>query len=223
MADVDVSFYKPLQAPQQQNPLQLLQLLAGAQEYQARQAIGNAYRDNTGPDGEINVPGLRSQIGQTGGFLSGQGLQQATANSAADLGLKTSYMQALHQRVGALAGKPNITDEDIAQAKVDAGAQGVPGGVVQHYFETLPSVKDQAKLRKSLVTRSNLARTPEAISAPVTVPGQRGEPIQIPESTAAYARAGGGLQTGMQPGFNTATEFSGGTGGGICQLAECGK
>ena len=113
MADVgqvSTNLYQPLAPPPQQNPLQLLQLLAGAQEYQARQAIGNAYRDNTGPDGEINVPGLRSQMADRC-FLAGQSLQQATANSAADLGLKTSYLQALRQRYGVLASKPNVTDE----------------------------------------------------------------------------------------------------------------
>jgi len=63
MGQVDTSFYRPLQAPAQQSPLELLQMLGQAQNYQARQAIGEAYRRNTLPNGEINVPGLRSDIG----------------------------------------------------------------------------------------------------------------------------------------------------------------
>ena len=203
VGQVNMSSYQPLAPPPQQNPLQLLQLLAGAQEYRARQAIGNAYRDNTGPDGEINVPGLRSQIGQTGGFLAGQGLQQATANSAADLGLKTSYLQALRQRYGALASKPNVTDEDFAQAKVDLGAQGVPGGVIQQYDSMRPSVKDQAKLRQHLVTQSNLSQNPETTAqgteGPIDASGVR---PQISRGRAAYEMAGVGSAPG-QPGMRT--------------------
>jgi hypothetical protein len=97
---VDTSFYRPLQAPQQQQitPLDALKILGQLREnqilqqtFEARQAIGNAYRDNTGDNGEINAPGLRSQIGRTGGFLAGEGLSQATSNSDADLRLKSAY------------------------------------------------------------------------------------------------------------------------------------
>src|SRR6185437_2074700 len=216
MADVNTAIYQPLQAPQQQQlgPLQVLQLIGQLnqnrlfnQEFQARQNIGNAYRDNTGDNGELNSPGLRSQIGQTGGFLAGEGLHQATANSAADAGLKSTYQTILRSTFGQLATKPVITDQDISTAKADAARQGVPGAFIQDYAATMPmggSRKGQAALKDWAVSQSNLARGPEAIASPTTIPGPRGQPIAIPTGTASRAMSSGGLQTGMAPGFNEA-------------------
>lgn len=215
MADVNTAIYQPLQTPQQ-NPLQVLQMLGAlnqaklfSQEFNARQAIGQAYRDNTGPNGELNTPGLRSQIGQTGGFLAGEGLSQATANSSADAALKSTYQGILRQTFGQLATKPVITDQDINTAKADAARQGVPGAFIQDYADTMPmggSRKGQAALKDWAVSQSNLSRGPEAIAAGTTVPGPKGAPYQISEGAASRMRNAGGLQVGMQPGFNTAQE-----------------
>src|SRR6185437_1012036 len=165
MADVNTAIYQPLQAPQQQQlgPLQVLQLIGQLnqnrlfnQEFQARQNIGNAYRDNTGDNGELNSPGLRSQIGQTGGFLAGEGLHQATANSAADAGLKSTYQTILRSTFGQLATKPVITDQDISTAKADAARQGVPGAFIQDFAATIPTSGRRSALKDWAVTQSNL-------------------------------------------------------------------
>ena len=109
MADVNTQIYQPLQAPQQQpmTPLSVLQMIGQMntnrlfdQEYSARQNIGQAYHDNTLPGGNINEPGLRTQIGQTGGFRAGEGLQQATANSSADVDLKSKHQQIMRHNLG---------------------------------------------------------------------------------------------------------------------------
>lgn len=222
MADI-MNVYQPLQTPQQ-NPLQVLQMLGALnqaklfnQEYQARQAIGNAYRANTGDNGELNTPGLRSQIGQTGGFLAGEGLSQATANSSADAALKSTYQQILRQTFGQLATKPVITDEDISIAKADAARQGVPGSFIQDYAATIPmggTRKGQAATKDWAVTQSNLARGPEAIATPTTIPGPHAEPIAIPAGTASRIMSNGGLQTGMPPGF-TEAQVQTGAGSGV--------
>lgn len=209
MADVNTAIYQPLQAPQQQQlgPLQVLQMIGQLnsnklfqQEFQARQAIGQAYQDNTGPNGEINTPGLRTQIGQTGGFHAGEGLSQATANSASDAGLKSTYQTILRQTFGQLATKPVITDQDISTAKADAARQGVPGAFIQDYAATIPMGGRKGALKDWAVSQSNLARGPEAISAPVTVQSPQGQSVQYPEGMASRVRASGGLPTSLPPG-----------------------
>lgn len=217
MAEVNTALYAPLQATQQPQlgPLQVLQMIGQLnqnklfdQEFTARQNIGQAYKDNTLPGGEINAPGLRTQVGQTGGFHAGDALGQATANSAADAGLKTTYQTILRQNFGQLATKPLITDADISGAKASAAAQGVPGAAIQDFVSTMPRVnsrKDHDALKDWAVDQSNLARGPEAIATGTTIPGPKGEARQVLTGAAARGMAQpGGLQTGMQPGFNEA-------------------
>lgn len=207
MTEVNTAIYSPLQAPQQQQlqPLQILQMIGQLnanklfeQEYTARQNIGQAYHDNTGPNGEINAPGLRSQIGQTGGFHAGEALGQATGNSDADVKLKSTYAQILRQNFGQLATKPLITDADISSAKAAAAAQGIPGAAIQDFVSTLP--RDPAKRKDWAVDQSNLARGPEAIATGKAVPGPSGESVEIPEGTASRVRSSGGLPTSLSPG-----------------------
>lgn len=214
MADVNTGMYQPLAAPQQQmSPLQALQLIGQLnanklfnQEFEARQAIGNAYRANTGTNGEINTPGLRTDLGRNGGFLAGEALAQGIANSSADADLKSKYQQILRSTFGQLATKSLVTPQDISSAKADAARQGVPGAFIQDFASTMPQGKEA---KDWLVTQSNLARGPEAVAAPVTVPGPRGTPYQISEGAASRGRAEGGLQTGMAPGFTAAQEATG--------------
>lgn len=225
MAEVNTQSYQPLQSPQQQQlgPLQILQMIGQlnqnrlfSQEFEARQNIGEAYRKNTGPNGEINTPGLRSQIGQTGGFRAGEGLQQATSNSTADVALKSSYQGILRSTFGQLATKPVITDQDISTAKADAARQGVPGAFIQDFASSIPrgGKKAQSDLKDWAVDQSNLARGPEAVAGGKAVPGPNGEAVEIPEGTAARARAGAGLATSRPPGVNEA-QVATGAGSGI--------
>jgi hypothetical protein len=224
MAEVNTALYAPLQFPQQQvmSPLDTLLLIGQMrsnqiqqQEFEGRQNIGAAYQRRTLPNGDIDAPGLRSDIGRTAGFLAGEGLQQATAS--ADLGLKSSYLQAMRQRFGALASKPNVTDDDIASAKVDLGAQGVPGILVRDYASSIPrvrSAKDQNARQQWFVTQSNLARPASEIAGgtegPIDPSGVR---PQISEGRAAYERAGvganpGGMRTNLPIGSGAALERS---------------
>jgi hypothetical protein len=217
MPDVNTGMYQPLIAPQQPalGPLQVLQLIGQLnqnklfeQTYNARQAIGKAYENNTLPNGDLNAPGLRTDIGRTGGFLAGEGLGQATQNSEADVRLKSSYAGVLRQIFGQLSTKAVITPQDIATAKAAAAAQGVPGGVIQDFAASIP--RNSKEWKDFAVTQSNLARGPEAIAGGVTVPaGPRAIPTQIPEGQAARIRASGGLQTGTEPGFAEAQTATG--------------
>ena len=118
MADVgtvSTDIYRPLQSPQQQQmqPLDVVRLIGGLQENQIRQrnmdalqSIGGSYSRNVSPTGDINVSGLRSDIARNGGVLAGEGLSQATANSDADLKLRSGWQQTLRGIYGQFATLP---------------------------------------------------------------------------------------------------------------------
>jgi hypothetical protein len=216
MADVVATdIYRPLQSPQQQQmqPADVVRLIGGMQENQIRQrsmdalqAIGGAYNRNVSPTGDINVSGLRSDIARNGGVLAGEGLNQATANSDADLRLRSGWQQTLRGIYGQLATLPNITDDHLAAAKVSAAGAGVPPGVIQQFVATMPrvrSTKDENARRQWLVTQGNLAQNPETIAqgteGPIDASGVR---PQISRGRAAYEMAGAGSAPG-QPGMRT--------------------
>ena len=167
MADVgsvNTNIYQPLQAPQQQQmtPLDALKLLGQLRENQflqqrndALQGIGGAYSRNVSPTGDIDVGGLRGDIARNGGMLAGEGLSQATANSDADLKLRSSWQQTLRGVYGQLATLPSVTDDDLARAKVDAAGSGVPPGVIQQFVSTMPRTSNPAALKTWFVTKSN--------------------------------------------------------------------
>jgi hypothetical protein len=158
----------------------------------ALQAIGGAYNRNVSPTGDIDVSGLRSDIARNGGVLAGEGLSQATANSDSDLRLRSSWQQTLRGIYGQLGTQPNVSDDDLAAAKVAAAGAGVPPGVIQNFTSTMPrvkSAKDQDARRQWFLTQSNLARGPETTAIGVTVPGPKGENRQISAGTAARGMA----------------------------------
>jgi hypothetical protein len=222
MADV-ANVYQPLQAPQQQqlSPLAVLQMIGQMnanrqfeQEYSARQAIGDAWKNRTRPDGSTDYSGVQGDIARNGGFLAGEGLSQAIRNSSAATDLQSKHQQIMRQNFGSLAAKPNVTDADIAQAAVASSAQGVPGQVVQDYAATMPREKDAARRKEWLVTQQNRAQSPETIASgtegPIDPSGVR---PQISQGQAGYERAGvgtspGGMRTNLPIGSGAALERS---------------
>jgi hypothetical protein len=220
MADVgqvNTNLYQPLQPPNQgqMQPLDVIRMIGGLQENQIRQrnmdalqGISGAYSRHVSPTGETDVPGLRGDIARNGGVLAGEGLSQATANSDAEMRLRSGWQQTLRGIYGQLATQPDVTDDDLSAAKVAAAGADVPPGVIQQFVSTMPrvkSAKDQDARRQWFLTQSNLARGPETTAVGVTVPGPKGENRQISAGTAARGMAQpGGLQTGMPPGFNEA-------------------
>jgi hypothetical protein len=221
MADVNTQIYQPLQAPQQQQlgPLQVLQMIGQLnanklfnQEFQSRQAIGDAYKASNDPvTGQLNQQKLRSLLPNVG-YHAPEAVGQGITNESAQTGLDTLHQQILRSNFGQLATQPNITPLQISQAKTASAGQGVSAGEIGEYLKSMPT--DPKGLKDWAVTQSNLARGPEAIAAGVTVPtGPKAIPTQISEGAAARGRATGGLQTGMAPGYNEA-QVQTGTGSG---------
>ena len=157
---------------QQMQPLDVVRLIGGLQENQIRQrnmdalqAIGGAYSRNVSPTGDINVAGLRGDIARNGGVLAGEGLSQATANSDADLKLRSGWQQTLRGIYGQLATLPNVTDDHLAQAKVDAAGAGVPPAAIQQFVSTMPRASNQKALKNWATTQSLNASGPTATTS----------------------------------------------------------
>ena len=95
-------------------------------------------------------------------------MDNATINADADLKLRSNYQQVLRGVASDLATNPVITPEKIADAKVAAGAQGVPSGIVQQFFGTMPrgdTPADQKKMKDWAVTQSHHATGPTATTS----------------------------------------------------------
>ena len=116
MPDVDTSMYKTLgqnNNPLKQ-PLEIMQLLGAVnqnklfnQTYDSREKIGNAWRDNVGPDGKINNQGLMRAVAGAG-FLAPEAAGQAISNSTNQFGLDTNKLNFAQKTIGALAADPNV-------------------------------------------------------------------------------------------------------------------
>jgi hypothetical protein len=207
MADVgtvSTDIYRPLQSPQQQQmqPLDVVRLIGGLQENQIRQrnmdalqAIGGAYNRRVSPTGDIDVPGLRSDIARNGGVLAAEGLSQATANSDADLKLRSGWQQTLRGIYGQFATLPNITDDHLAQAKVDAAGAGIPPAAIQQFVSTMPRTSNQKALKNWATTQSLNATGPTATTSLTSGPvnEQTGVRPLIPAGAAVRQAVNGGI------------------------------
>src|SRR6201986_5445644 len=78
------------------------------QQYDARQGVADAYRNNIGDDGTINQPGLMRDLGRSG-FGAGEALHQGTANAQAQFELEAKQNQYLRDSIGVMADSPNPT------------------------------------------------------------------------------------------------------------------
>jgi hypothetical protein len=204
MPDVNTNMYQPLQAPQQQQlgPLQVLQMIGQLnqnklfnQEFQARQNIGQAWQNSVGPDGSVNYPQAQTEIAKTGGFRAGEGLSQATANSDADLKLRSGWQQTLRGIYGQFATLPNITDDHLAQAKVDAAGAGIPPAAIQQFVSTMPRTSNQKALKNWATTQSLNATGPTATTSLTSGPvnEQTGVRPLIPTGAAVRQAVNGGI------------------------------
>jgi len=162
MADVNTAIYQPLQAPQQQlGPLQVLQMIGQLnanklfqQEFDSRQAIGDAYKASNGPNG-LDAQKLRSLLPNVG-YHAPEAVASGIANESASTDLDSKYQQAASQVIGELSTHKTITPVDISQAKQRLAAMRVPGGAITSIFSSAPT--DPKELKAWAATHANLAK-----------------------------------------------------------------
>lgn len=203
MAQVDTSFYQPLQAPQPLNTLQLLSAIGMArqnqimqQELQSRQAIGSAYANSVDPTtGQLDYTKLNSRLPSVG-YLAPQAVSGGIANAGATNDLNAKYQSQISGIFAPLATQATVTPTDIAIAKQRAAAVRIPGGFINAFTSTMPDPSVDPKGFKRWAV--NLANTSAGTSAVTTlVPGsvndQTGVRPLIPAGSAIRQAANGGI------------------------------
>lgn len=219
---VDTSIYANIGKGQQpMTPLEILQMIGAAnqnklfnQTYNAREAIGNAYRNNTGPNG-IDAAGLVRDIGQGGGFLAGEATGTALANAKSQFEQRTAQQQFLRQGFGALASNPNVTAADVYAFATNAVRAGIPIDTVMPLLDGVSGQKSPKAIRQYLISQGVLALGPDALKPAKGSPDEEGRIPEITEGEAISRRAGvagapsaGGFVTTNPPGFEESAKVS---------------
>jgi hypothetical protein len=137
------------------------------QQFDARQAVGDAYRANVNEDGTINQPGLMRDLARSG-FGAGEALHQGTANSGAQFDLQARQNQYLRDSIGTLADLPNPTHADLSHwaTSTARNVPSLPPAVIQSFVDGAPAKPQE--LRKYLVQQRNQAIGSTALSADAT-------------------------------------------------------
>ena len=164
------------------------------QTYDARQAVGDAYRDSTDPQtGAIDQQALTARLARSG-FGAGEALHQGTVNTAAQFDLQAKQNQYLRDSIGTIADMPNPTKADLARVGVNIARNipSMPVEAIQSFIDAAP--ENPRELRKYLVTQKNLAVGPAATmtDAAGTVNSRTGIAPTISRGQANYQNVGVG-------------------------------
>jgi hypothetical protein len=176
------------------------------QTYDARQAVGDAYRDSTDPQtGGIDQQALTARLARSG-FGAGEALHQGTVNTAAQFELQAKQSQYLRDAFGTVADMPNPTKADIVRlgTNIARNVPSVPPERIQTFIDEAP--ENPRELRKYLVTQRNLAVGSSGTMPDVagSVNPSTGIAPTISRGQANYQNAGVGQPSGSGPGRVTA-------------------
>lgn len=216
MAEINADIYKSLgQNNTQMSPLQVLQLIGAAnqnklfqQDYNSKQAIGDAYKNNVGDDGKINTPGLMKDIAGAG-FRAPEAAGQAITNATNQFGLDTSKLQFAQKTLGALASNPNVQPSDVAGWAANAARAGVDPDIVHGVLnDAYKSGNDPKALRKALAGQAIMSMGTGALEGTAGPPNDEGQIPQITKGEAILRQTGSmpdqtktGMATSNPPGY----------------------
>jgi hypothetical protein len=204
VTDTDTSFYKPNPANTAMTPLQVLQLVGAAnqnklfnQTYDARQAIGNAYKANVDPNGNVDQRGLIHDIAGTGGFLAGEGIGQAQGNVGTQFANQQNQQKYLQSTLGSLAALPNPTMRDINNWAVSVARNtNAPPEMIQSLVDGANAIGNDPKaLKKYIATQGIFSLGNAALGGEAGPPTAGGAPTQISTGEAILRRGGVGPAT----------------------------
>lgn len=142
---VDTSIYSNLTAPKPPDVLGMASSVAGTvnalnqnklfgQTFGARQAIGQAYQQSIGPDGQLDTNKLLSNVANDprAAFMAGDVAQQALERQKAQLGIKTeqlnlgiTHAKAMGGAFAEILANPNPSMKDVTSAASELVAQGL--------------------------------------------------------------------------------------------------
>jgi len=204
------------------NPMETLgktaNALTGVREFQAKQAIADAYRQATDPvTGEVDQGKLNAIISQTpGAFLQGQAMEQGGRGVQAQAAGTSASVQAAQDQLGAIgnvlgplyqkAMDPNGGGISVADANaaLDAVVPGtVPGNVLDAFRKKINALGPNGDATP-VILGAGFATTHamEVLNAnkPQTTAVTTGPNVQYPATNPLYKRPTGGLPNVGQPG-----------------------
>lgn len=210
MADVQTGFYP--QAPTNgfgaMTPAGIVGLVQGIntnklfqQTFDARQGVADAYKNNVGPDGTIDQPGLVRDLANSG-FNAGEALHQGTANEAARFDLLAKQHNAVRDLFGSLADKPDLSKADLYSTAAKAAKMGIDPQIIRSYLADAPT--KGGALRSYVTTLGNQAQGASSTSGgEAGPPGPTSAPTTVTHGAANYMRRGIGVQPENAPGMAT--------------------
>lgn len=217
MAEVNTDIYKSIgqgNDPLKQ-PLAIMQLLGAVnqnklfnQTYDSREKIGQAWKNNVGPDGKINNAGvIRDAAGA--GFLAPEAVGQGISNSTNQFALDTGKLKFAQQTLGALASKPDLKTSDIAGWAANAARAGVDADTIHGVLDGVYKAGNDSKaIKKAVLSQGIMSMGTGALEGESGPVNESGVSPQISKGEAIERRSGlapGQSQTGMvtsnAPGF----------------------
>lgn len=205
MTDVDTSIYK-----NQPNPLSNLTSVLGIigqnnqnqlfqQTYQARQAVGDAYKAAVQPDGTLDQPTLMRGLANSG-FGAGEATGQGITNSTANFNLKKNQNDYIIGTLGSQVNNPNLTGKSAAGLALDVARNaGVPLQMVSPFIQDVQNDPDPASVKQKLSVFTNQALG-TAGAGRVLGPPQPG--TNAPTTQPLSAQTGSSTPTGLPPGVS---------------------
>jgi hypothetical protein len=164
------------------------------QQYDARQGVADAYRNNVNPTtGVVDQTGLARDLTRSG-FGAGEALHQGTVNTTAQFELHAKQSQFLRDAIGTIADMPTPTKADLARLGVSIARNipTMPVETIQGFIDAAP--ENPRELKKYLVQQRNLAVGSAGLMPDVTgtVNPRTGVAPQISRGQANYENVGAG-------------------------------
>lgn len=226
MAEIDTSIYKqnPIQPVRPLDPMQAIQMLGGLnqnalfqQTYQARQGVGDAYKDYARHNDPVL---LQRDIATKGGFEAGPAVGQAVSNSQSQFKQQVDQANYLRSTVAALAAKKDLSPSDLVRwASGVARQTNAPASMISSILDEAYKIGNNPDaLRRYLTTQALTAMGVGALEGEAGPPDAAGTPQQITRGEAIERRTGvipptaagvTGMPTAVAPGFQEAATQSG--------------
>lgn len=179
-------------------------LAQGINDIQGRQGLAAAYRNNVGPDGTINVPGL-IRDSATSGQYAGEGVHQAIGNARAAVEYGAAKLGQLNGAFSSLTGIERPTAKDVYDLSSRMAVSGVPATDIKRYQDFILSGGSPEGIKRNAAVVGNQVL---GQGAGELVPGgydpTTKQPVLVPRGQVNTKGATGGVITQPMEGATAA-------------------
>jgi hypothetical protein len=176
----------PYPQAQPYNPLgqlgDLLNVATGIQEFKSNQAIADAYRRNTNPDGSTNWQGLQSDLGGAGWKAPGA-VSTAISQQAATFGLREKQFASGAAALESILYDPNLNNKLIHDTVNDfVRYRLLPPDMANTFLHSVPD-DSNPKGQMEAIWRLRNVMVAGGHARGVTDPNNPSQMIYVPETT----------------------------------------